>query len=257
MKSTFKLLATVLFSGLVMISCNSTPKEESSEEITCPNITAQGVDPFLLGASMKSIPFNGGYYDTIIYKLRYSVKGVMDGENWEWDEEQMKEYKNSSYYGDFTIEDSHADCYIVSCGDTLMIVKCNSDGQILTVKILSDKLQFENGIHIGLSSSEMYSNHNAKFITTIDNSVLGGEDTVEMGYVIPNLQNTVSLIAAKRNNITFGDSEEMPDYPMFPVHGEKTNISGVYAMPLDDVKDDYLKNIVITSNGYPRLYGRW
>ncbi|MBO4588937.1 MAG: hypothetical protein J5711_08610 [Bacteroidales bacterium] len=254
MKKIVKLAVVLLLAELAVASCG-TKKETKTEEahVNYPNITENGVGQFVLGASIRDISYKGDYYDTIVFKIMYSVSGTMDGQDYEWTEQQLAEYGGEE--DGWTIENTHANCFIVSGIDTLMIVTADNEWRITKIKIMSNKFQFENGLHIGMSSGELFSKYNAKFITTQNDSYLGGCDTIEMGYEIPSMANTVSLIAAKNNHISF-ECDNNTDYPMFPCNSEYRD--GKYYMPLEDVKDDFLAYIVIMKKGYTRLYPeRW
>lgn len=225
-----------------------------------PPITEKGIEPFVLGASMKDIPYKGDYYDTIVFKTMYLVAGVSDGEVYEWDDQQWEEYKKSDeHYNEGgwaynEIISTHINCSVVSASDTLMLVLCDSDLKIIGIKIISDRLQFENGIRVGLSSTELFSKYNAEYACETDTRCMGNMAPPTMGYITPGISNTVGLIAAKKNNITFDVREKYEDnLPIYPVHGTMKH-DGIWVMPWEDVKNDYLAYIIIAKDAYPQIY---
>ena len=260
MKTTIKLITLFLLAGIVLVSCKSSSSTDETSDVSFPFITENGVEPFLLGASLKDIPCHGEYYDTIVLNTLYLVSGVMPGEVYEWNEQQMEEYKreheeyNVSGWAYNKIINTHTNCYVIYKKDTIMKVICDSDLKILCIKVFSEKLQFENGIHVGLTSSEMFSQFQAEYACEKDTRCMGNTAPPTMGYITQGMPNTIGLIAAKNNDITFDESEKYNDYlPIYPVHGTERN-DGIWVMPLDDVKNDYLKCIIIVKDAYPELY---
>lgn len=252
MKNMYKLSVIILFAGLIMTSCGT--KSSNKEPIVLPNISDKGVEPFLLGTNMRTIPQKGNYYDTILYTFKYHVKGSLDTEHFEWDEHQMEEYRASiksgeTFYNDisideYSIESAQSLGYVMLGSDTLMVVTCNSDWNIECIKIVSDKFCFENGVHVGLSSEEMNKKYNAEYICEGYSILCRDTTTVDMGYYISTMSSNINLFAAGNNRVRFEEDES--GYNMIPVHGKdlKGNLD-LFLIPLDDVRNDFLKYIVI------------
>ena len=250
MKTTIKLMTLFLLAGIVLVSCKSSTSTDETNDVSYPFITENGVAPFILGASMEDIPYHGDYYDTIVHEVIYHVDGQMDGQVFEWNEAEFEKQKKSDSFDAYTITNTHTNSYVILGDDTIMVVSCDSDWKIIYLKIYSNKLQLENGIHTGLSSTELYSKFNAQFVCERDTRNMGSSTPPTMGYITPELPNSIGLIAAKKNNITFAESNYGDEYP---IHGVE-NDDRIYVMPLDDVKNDYLAYIIIVENAYPELF---
>lgn len=239
LKNTGKLLLLVAILGTIACGCKKNGY---------PNITEQGVGPFVLGSSIRNIPQKGEFYDTIIYKPLYEI-GFVGGDNkWEWDEQEMAKNKKDVDDGFYYIVSTHFDCYVVQGIDTLMCVAANTEGNITCIKVLSEKIQFESGIHVGLTSDEMFSKYNALYIC---GNSMGGTDGgwTMMYFEVSGVSDKVSLVPKGRNKIKFGDEDGTinPDGYGMPIHGTETKYKGYeyYFMPQEDVKEDYLAYIWI------------
>lgn len=241
MKSTLKIASILLTMGILMVSCGTKGGK-------MPLITDRGVGPFVLGSSIRDIPQKGEFYDTIIYNPLYEIGFIGGDDKWEWDEQEMKKNKKDVEDGVYYIVSTHFDCYVVQGTDTLMCVAANTEGNITCIKVLSEKIQFESGIHVGLTSDEMFSKYNALYIC--GNSMAGTDGGWTMMYFeVPGIGDNISLVPKGRNKIKFGDEDGTEDrhgYGM-PIHGTETKYKGYeyYNMPLDDVKEDYLAYIWI------------
>ena len=73
------IVGFLLLIGGVVFLCFRGKSDDSisKQDIPLPNITEQGVEPFLLGASMYNIPVKGSFYDTLLLEKRYQVAHVI------------------------------------------------------------------------------------------------------------------------------------------------------------------------------------
>ena len=55
---------------------------------------------------------------------------------------------------------------VISDGDTLMVVSFNESGTIDNIEIISSILSLDNGIHVGLASTEMFSKYKNECVPT-------------------------------------------------------------------------------------------
>lgn len=138
-------------------------QETETVEITYPNITAQGVEPFLMGSSMFGIPCKGNYYDTILLIKRYNAYEVC-GEYHANDlsEEELLKFKKES--GDIPlIVESYGYAIVIKDNDTLMKVIYDEKALIKKITVFSNHFQMQNGIQVGMSLKELYEKYSAKY----------------------------------------------------------------------------------------------
>ena len=232
---------------MIMAACESSSNssDKSNSKATkmisskFPTITDKGVAPFLLDASFTDIPPHGDYYDNIILGRFYVVLMGEAGEV-EITEDELEEY-----YNNFGIDSEVLDFYgtgiVMHGNDTMLIAKYDQQGTIFEVEVFSNKLSFENGIHVGMSSEIMASQYNASFLTT---------DFIEglasMFYYVKEIPNNITLWAAKVYDIFDGGEEEF-GFPYYPTSGEiiEYNNCFFYKVPMDKVKNSHLVSILI------------
>jgi len=260
MKKVSKTTALLFVMALAtfMVSCESlTNKKNNSNEIAdaektekttinYPVITEKGVEPFFLDASFLNISPQGDYYDNIILNRFYSVimgDHVID----------ISDSELNDYYDDFGSDSEVLGFYgtgiVVLGNDTLLIATYDEDGIIYEVEIYSEKLRFENGIQVGLSSEIMASKYNASFLTT---DYFAGE--AWMCYCVNGLPKNIILWAT---NCDVFDSFDGP--AGFPTSGEVIKDYDCffkYKVPMDKVKDGRVASICIKKKEYEQFRPR-
>lgn len=208
-------------------------------------ITKRGCFPFVVGASIHDIPFHGDYYDTITFKQIYGT--LVGGEHYaEFTESEWTEYCDS--YGDVDVDEYtyYGKCLAMNGNDIILSASFDQDDIITNLIIYSEELQLENGIHVGMSSETMASTYGASFLST-DN--FQGEYT--MWYSVNGLPDEIALMAENRGDI-FDDN-----YPAEPKRGVKlceTDYGPVFKVPIDVVKDSYVKTIEVNNNRITWFY---
>ena len=240
-------IATFMASCESVINSKSSPSETKEEEeirmeessSVFPPITEKGVAPFFLDGSFLNIPPRGEYYDNIVLNRYYEV---VEGDH----VINITEDELDEYYGDFgsfsDVLEFHGTGVVMQGVDTVLIVTYNKEGVISIVEVFSEKLQLENGIHVGLSSEMMASKYDARFLTT---DCFAGDP--RMCYYVKGLHNNITLLTAENNHI-FEDIGGLE-----PNCGEKIyeyDYTPVYQIPMYRVKEDYLASIVIMKNGW-------
>lgn len=131
-----------------------------------------------------------------------------------------------------------------------MVVSYDKSGTIDHLEIFSSKLQLDNGIHTGLSSSEMFSKYNADFLTT---DCFAGESW--QIYHIIGLSENITLYAHK-NSIDGADwfwsvfDNQVPDENKFKCVKDGTDgYSPIFKIPLNYVKNCSLEMIDVKKGG--------
>lgn len=240
-----------LLSGIRGTEVNSNQESTLPEEPenVIPTITGNGVEPFVLDSSIMNIPPKGKFYDTILLSKHY---GVVKGDHYELiDETEIEDYYRTMGSDYFKPDDIIGTAIVLFEKDTLLIVTYDESGIINHLEIFSNKLQLDNGIHTGLSSSEMFSKYNADFLTT---DCFSGESW--QVFYVPSLSRNITLFAF--NNSVDGTEwynnkivDYEPDQSVFKcVKEEKNGNSALYKVPLDYVRDCSVKKIDVKSNGY-------
>lgn len=214
----------------------TTEQTVTPEQPKYPIVTKRGCFPFVVGASIHDIPFHGDYYDTIAFKQIYGT--LVGGEHYvEFTESEWTEYCDS--YGDVDVDEYtyYGKCLAMNGNDIILSASFDQDDIITNLIIYSEELQLENGIHVGMSSETMASTYGASFLST-DN--FQGEYT--MWYSVNGLPDEIALMAENRGDI-FDDN-----YPAEPKRGVKlceTDYGPVFKVPIDVVKDSYVKTIEV------------
>lgn len=198
--------------------------------ISYPNITAQGVEPFLLGSSMYDIPGKGSFYDTILLEKRYNAFEECGEIHFnDLSEEELLKIKKE--WGDILLVESYGNAYVMKDNDALIKIVYDDHKGILSIEVLSEQIDMQNGIHVGLSATEMMGNYNAQFIAVSPyNSELGengkGDD---MEFVIPGMSRNISIMAFSEDYSDYisrlNETREIPnfDYDTLPLDVVKGN----------------------------------
>ena len=244
-----------LLSGIRGIGVNSnqgsTLPEESENVI--PTITGNGVEPFVLGQSIMNIPPKGKFYDTILLSKRYGV--VMGDHYLEIEEDEIEDYYKTMG-SDYFEPDIIGKATVLDKGETLMVVSYDKSGTINYLEIFTGKLQLDNGIHVGLSSVEMFSKYNADFLTT---DCFAGESW--QAFHVPGQSKNITLFAvmnSSEGSTWYYDNTSCPgtsfdfDSTTFKcVKEEQDGYSALFKVPLDYARDCYIKKIDV----HPKEYG--
>ncbi len=145
--------------GTEVTNQESTLPEEPENVI--PTITGNGVEPFIIGASLYDIAPSGVYYDTILLE-KYFRAFVGDGFV------DVGEDELSSLYDILPpdeIEESvifFGKGFVLKDNDTIIAFEYKKDGTIKKLQIATHCLKLKNGIHVGMTVNELIDKYNAK-----------------------------------------------------------------------------------------------
>ncbi len=215
-------------------------QEEDVAQIIYPDITAQGVKPFLLGSSMFDVPVKGSFYDTMLIEKRYNAfeKGGELHCNG-MTEKELSEFKKE--WGGVTfIVESYGFAFVMKNNDTLIKVGYDGNAVIHSIEVFSEQIKMQNGVHVGLSASEMFEKYNALFVTpsSFNTEMLenrGDDATFELPHQPKNIS-----VKAIYDKIDFEYKEQ---YEMRMMENEE--IEGYDTLPLEAVKASSVRSIVI------------
>lgn len=241
------IVGSLLIVGGVVFFCflgeSSNPEavqEEEIAEITYPKITEQGVEPFIVGASMYDISVKGDFYDTILLVKRYNayMEGLTCGTN--LNEKELQELKRQ--YSWTTLEVVACGfAYVIKDNDTLMKIDYDENAIIQSITVLSEQIKMQNGVCVGVSATEMLEKHHALFITPSSyNSELGenglGDDAT---FNLPDQSVNIS-VKAFYDKIDFEYKEQYENRIM-----ETMDFCAYDTLPLEAVKGSSVRSIVI------------
>lgn len=139
-----------------------------------------------MGQSVKNIPSKGLFYDGFVWTKTYNI--FIGDHYMELDEEEYRDYEKRFGEDEYEFLGVSNNAVVVLENDTLLIVQCNESGIIESLEIRSDKLSLKNGVHVGLSSEELFSKYHASFLTT---DGFSGESW--QAYHIPGLSKNITL----------------------------------------------------------------
>ena len=234
------VVGTIVFLCFNGKSSGSDAVQEEVAQISYPNITERGVEPFLLGSSMIDIPAKGAFYDTILLEKKFNAFEE-DGEIHYngLNEKELQEVKKEM--GDMLIVESYGYAYVMKDIDTLMKIEYDRNGVIKTIEVLSSQIKMQNGVCVGLSSAEMFDTHKALFITPSSfNTELAendlGEDAV---FCLPNQPANIS-VKAFYDKIDFEYKEQYENKMM-----ETIGFCDNDTLPLEAVKGSSVSSILI------------
>lgn len=201
-----------------------------------PNITEQGVEPFLLGSSMFEIPVKGSFYDTLLLEKRYSAFAYSTSYN-DLSESQVQEYKKE--WGEkFEILGCVGVAKAIKGMDTIMTINYTEDGEITSVEVFSNRIQLANGVHVGLSATEMFNTYNACYISpglgSLDNFGWGKQqfyfpDLPKDIYIMASISKDPMTLESKGSDVTVKDRF-------------------YFSIPLEEVTGDSVRSIIINKN---------
>ena len=252
------ITAAVILIGAITLASIVTPKKREKkqeepetnnpiaeqtvqpEQPQQPFITKRGCVPFVIGASIHGIPLHGDYYDNVIFEQIYVAS---NGEHIaEFKESEWKEFYDS--YGE-QVEDFwyYGNCLVLNGNDSILIATYDQNDVIDGLCIYSKELQLENGIHVGMSSATMASTYNASFFST---DCFQGE--YAMWYSVNGLPDEITLMAERILDIF---DNNWPAEPKRGVKLYETDYGPVFRVPIDEVKDSYLKTIVVNKEVNP------
>ncbi len=206
--------------------------QEESVQVGPTTITENGVGPFMLDSSFLDIPPKGSFYDTILLSRFYTA--LMGDHEICIAEKELKKYPYADIDGYYGIG------AVMRGRDTLLVVEYDEQATIYRVEILSEIFKLSNGVHVGLYSTEMFKKHNARFLST---DFFAGEGF--MCYDIPNLSNNITILANVEDRyydgVFFNSGERIAEIEAGPI---------ITSIPLDSVKNNYVKSIVVAHNYY-------
>ncbi len=224
----------LLIGGIVFLCFKGKSDDSiSKQDIPLPNITEQGVEPFLLGASMYNIPVKGSFYDTLLLEKRYSAFAYSTVYN-DLSESQVQEYKKE--WGDnFEITGCAGLAEVVKGCDTIMTINYTEEGEITSIEVLSNMFQLVNGVHVGLSASEMFNTYKACYISP----GLGSADGFGYGkqqFYYPDLHKDIYIMASISKDPMSMESK-----------GSDVTVKDrfYYSIPFEEVKNDSVRSIII------------
>lgn len=235
MKKTLLMFA-LLFPIVALVSCNNSSQNATEEASAFPIITEQGVEPFMLGSSMFDIPAKGSFYDTLLLEKHYSAFAYSKLYN-DLSENQVQEYRKE--WGDnFEVLKCVGVATVVKDYDTIMTINYTEEGVITSIEVLSNRIQLENRVHVGLSATEMFNTYKACYISpglgSIDNFGLGKQQ-----FYYPNLPKDIYIMASTTKH---------PEY--MEMKGSEVTVKDrfYYSIPLEEVKGDSVRSIIINKN---------
>lgn len=214
---------------------------EEAVQISYPDITTQGVKPFFVGSSMYDIPAKGDFYDTILLEKKYNAFeecGEMhyDGLN----EKELLKIKQE--WGDIFIVKSYGYAFVIKDNDTLIRMDFDENAVIHSIEVFSEQIKMQNGVHVGLSASEMFEKYNALFITPssfntelLENDEDDNYTTFELPYQPTNIS-----VKAVREKIDFEYKEQYENRLV-----EQEIYEGFDTLPLEAVKGSSVRSILI------------
>lgn len=233
-----KIMTFALFLPFfALISCNNS-KTGSTQEENCaiPNITEHGVEPFLLGSSMFDIPVKGVFYDTILLEKRYSAFAHSTAYD-DLSETQVQELKNE-WGNNLEVLKCVGVANVVKGSDTIITINYTEEGLITSIEVLSNIFQLENGVRVGLTSTEMFNTYKACYISpglgSLDNFGWGKQQ-----FYFPELPQDIYIMAS------------ISKHPMdLESNGSDVTVKDrfYFSIPLEEVKDDSVRSIIINNN---------
>lgn len=262
---TSNFITYTLLIGMALTSCTAranTNNEENKQTVekpaaeipaveesaaALPIITENGVEPFVLGQSVNNIQSKGTFYDNFVWTKTYNI--FIGDHFMELNEKEYKDYKKD-FGDDLEFLGVSSKAFVVSEKDTVLIAWCNESGIIETLEIKSPKLSLENGVHVGLSSEELFSKYHAVFLTTD-----GFPSGCMQAYHIPGLSKNITLkVFADESDgsnwfwSVFDDMEPDADKSTKVKEGEMGDPS-IYKIPLKYVKNCVLSVIDVRKGG--------
>ena len=215
--------------------------------VMLPSITNNGVEPFVLGRSFMDIPPKGEYYDTITLDRKYGV--VMGDHYVEITESDIEDYYKTMGSDYFEPDAIIGIATVFSAKDTLMVVTYDETGIIDKIDVYSDKLKLDNGIHIGMSSEELFSQYNAMFLTT---DGFAGE--CWQAYYVSGTPPNITLYAHRNDEERgkwYGEvvGSVDPDRSIFRCVKEGDGDSPIFNVPLQYCKQCSIRKMTILQGG--------
>lgn len=244
---TLIIVASLLIVGGIVILCftgkssdSDIVQVEETSQVSFPNITAQGVEPFVVGSSMYDIPAKGAFYDTILLEKRYNayMEGLTCGIN--ISEEELQKLKKEYSWTTLEVE-AFGFAFVEKDSDTLIKIDYDENAIIQSIEVLSAQFKMQNGVCVGLSATEMIEKHNAQFVTPSSyNSELGenglGDDAT---FELPHQPKSIS-VKAVYEKIDFVYKEQYESRLM-----ETIGFCAYDTLPLEAVKGSSVRSIVI------------
>ena len=148
---TSNLITCVLLFSMTISSCKTWakngdyPQNGKEQTTTFPSVTENGVEPFLLGQSVKNIPSKGLFYDGFVWTKTYNI--FIGDHYMELDEEEYRDYEKRFGKDEYEFLGVSSNAVVVLENDTLLIVQCNESGIIesLEIRIYDNYLNSKEG----------------------------------------------------------------------------------------------------------------
>ncbi len=190
MKTSYFITCALL--GMTLTSCstkaNNYENKQTVEETTSffPTITEKGVEPFIIGKSVKNIPPKGEFYDSFKWEKTFDI---LVGDHYlELNEKEYKDYNTRLGEDEIELLGISSNATVIYEDDTLLVARCDESGIISSIEVHSSKLQLDNGIHVGLSSDSLFAKYKAIFLTTE-----GLPSGCWQAYQVPGLHKNITL----------------------------------------------------------------
>lgn len=231
----------VFFCFMGKSSNSETAQEEDVVQISYPDITAQGVKPFFVGSSMYDIPVKGDFYDTILLEKKYNAFEECGEIHYNGlNEKELLEIKKE--WGDIFIVKSYGYAFVIKDNDTLIKMDFDENAVIHSIEVFSEQIKMQNGVHVGLSATEMFEKHNALFITPSSFNTELLENDADDNYTIFGLPHQPTNISVKAvlDKIDFEYKEQYENRLM-----EQEIYEGFDTLPLEAVKGSSVRSILI------------
>jgi hypothetical protein len=185
---------------------------------------------------MFEIPVKGSFYDTLLLEKRYSAFAYSTSYN-DLSENQVQEYKKE--WGDaFEILECVGVAKAIKDRDTIMTINYTEGGEITSVEVFSNGIQLANGVHVGLSATEMFNTYNACYISpglgSLDNFGWGKQqfyfpDLPKDIYIMASISKDPMTLESKGSDVTVKDRF-------------------YFSIPLEEVTGDSVRSIIINKN---------
>lgn len=235
---------SLLFSIVALVSCNNSGQKVAEETCDIPIITEQGVEPFVLGASLLDIPAQGDFYNSVIINTFYDwfeKEGEMSGQH--CTESEYKEaYEMTN--GGILIEKKYGVAEILKDGDTIMTIDYDGNMLITNITIWSNLFQMKNGIHVGMEALDLIKNYDAHFVT--QNEWQDGGTNLSNNLIIdvPSLPKHIIVFSEINSKIEDYMSKQMEQ------SGNYYDFNYVYKLPSELINNNVVSKIKIRNTDF-------
>ena len=100
-----------------------------------------------VASSMYDIPGKGSFYDTILLEKRYNAFEECGEIHFnDLSEEELLKIKKE--WGDILLVESYGNAYVMKDNDALIKIVYDDHKVILSIEVLSEQIEMQNGIHV-------------------------------------------------------------------------------------------------------------